>query len=595
MVAGGTVGKTHEALKWAERKYEATAARSLPEPPSGAEIPGGEVLHHVYADYFGLTENPFSLTPDPRYLFLSSYHKEALEHLLYGINERRGFVAMIGEIGAGKTTLCRVLLNQLDDATRTAFVFNTLISKGELLQTINREFGIDTGGTRKDQVERLNDFLLENFRQGGNAVLLVDEAQNLSPVVLEQIRMLSNLETEREKLIQIVLVGQPELGKLLAQPALRQLNDRITVRYHLKLLDREDVKGYVLHRLAAAGNPGDVRFRKGALRAIYAFSRGNPRLINAVCDRSLLIAYSEDRFSVTKNTLLKAIDDIGSDFKWQYRAQPWWFRKKFAGAVAVMLLTFVVARIWGLKLKEHLSGPFSQTAKVAVIEGNTFVRKPVQLPSPPMIQDNPNVKQAFESQEEPANLILDGRSSLAGLFQLFDVERAETSLATGRIVPSLISFTGNREVYRRFQKPFRLRIRSETGDQDRYLLIKEVTTGGAIVLDAEGKEQRLTEDFILTHSEDEMSWVYPYEYGVRDLNKGMRGPSVLRLQQILQQLGYAIKATGLYNRQTFEKVVRFQQDIGLEDDGIIGPQTKALLYQLSDWNGTIETIALKSS
>ena len=215
----------------------------------------------MYASYFGLTENPFSLTPDPRYLFLSRHHKEALDHLLYGINRRKGFIAIIGGVGTGKTTLCRALLSQLDASTKGALIFNTAISDSELLETINQEFGIDMKGTtrtKKEQVELLNSFLLDNFRQGGNAVLVIDEAQNLSPVVLEQIRMLSNLETDKEKLIQIVVVGQSALGRLLATPALRQLNERISVRYQLKSLDRQDTKDYVEHRLIVAGGQGNV-------------------------------------------------------------------------------------------------------------------------------------------------------------------------------------------------------------------------------------------------------------------------------------------------------------------------------------------------
>jgi len=181
----------------------------------------------MYTSFFGFKENPFSLTPDPRYLFLSRYHKEALDHLLYGISERKGFIAITGGIGTGKTTLCRAFLTHLDASTKSALIFNSFISDSELLKTINQEFGIHmTPGaeSKKDHIDALNGFLLENFSQGGNAVLLIDEAQNLSHSVLEHIRMLSNLETEKEKLLQIVLVGQPELKDVLLSPSLKQMS-----------------------------------------------------------------------------------------------------------------------------------------------------------------------------------------------------------------------------------------------------------------------------------------------------------------------------------------------------------------------------------
>jgi general secretion pathway protein A len=284
----------------------------------------------VYTTYFGFKENPFSLTPDPNYLYLSRHHKEAFDHLLYGINERKGFIVVTGGIGTGKTTLCRALLGTLDASTKTALIFNAYLSDMELLRTINQEFGIEDtpGQTKKDYIDGLNQFLLETFGEGGNAVLLIDEAQNLSHTVLEQIRMLSNLETEKEKLIQIVLVGQFELRELLASPALKQLDERIMVRYDLQPLDRADVQGYVEHRLVVAGGRGSVRFTKGALEALYACSQGNPRRINGVCDRALLIAYSKDEFTISKKTIQKALEDIRGDVTLVPRQVSSWIQKR---------------------------------------------------------------------------------------------------------------------------------------------------------------------------------------------------------------------------------------------------------------------------
>jgi general secretion pathway protein A len=271
----------------------------------------------MYEAYFGLKENPFSLSPDPRYLYLSPQHQEALNCLIYGIGERKGFMVVTGGIGTGKTTLCRALLAGLDGGTASALIFNPALSDIELLKTINQEFGIKLvgRGTKKRYIDGLNAFLMKNFAAGKNAILLIDEAQNLSHGVLEQIRMLSNLETVREKLIQIILLGQPELRRLLALPSLRQLNERITVRYDLKPLAREDIRRYIEHRLVTAGGERvGSSFTAGSYDLIYRMSRGIPRRINAICDRALLIAYGRDARSIDPRLVRAAIRDIGPGY-----------------------------------------------------------------------------------------------------------------------------------------------------------------------------------------------------------------------------------------------------------------------------------------
>ena len=271
----------------------------------------------MYAAYFGLKENPFSLSPEPHYLFLSEQHRDALNCLIYGIKEKKGFILISGDIGLGKTTICRSLLAALDDSVETALIFNTAISDIDLLETVLGEYGIAINSesrTKKNYIDALNDFLLQNFAAGKTAVLLIDEAQNLSHGVLEQIRMLSNLETEAEKLIQIILIGQPELNNTLILPALRQLNERITVRYNLKPLSPLEVTEYIQHRLIVAQGPGSLKFTKGAFNLIYKFSEGIPRRINALCDRSLLIAYTKNVSKIDRKMVSLAINDIGIDY-----------------------------------------------------------------------------------------------------------------------------------------------------------------------------------------------------------------------------------------------------------------------------------------
>jgi general secretion pathway protein A len=269
----------------------------------------------MYASHFKLRENPFSLTPDPKYLFLSRQHREALNHLIYGIKEKKGFIVVTGGIGTGKTTLSRALLSGMDTSVETALIFNSYLSDMELLEVINQEFGIPLVGvdrTKRRYIDTLNAFLLANHRAGKNSVVLIDEAQNLSRNVLEQIRMLSNLETETEKLLQIVLVGQPELRELLAQPSLRQLNERIAVRYHLDALLEDDVPDYIVRRLTVAGNTGHLSFADDAFGPIYDFSRGNPRRINILCDRALLIAYAGNGLEIDRKIIKLAIKDLKS-------------------------------------------------------------------------------------------------------------------------------------------------------------------------------------------------------------------------------------------------------------------------------------------
>jgi general secretion pathway protein A len=246
----------------------------------------------VYLDYFGLTEPPFDITPNPRFMFYSAKHREAFNHLLYGIRERKGFVQLTGEVGAGKTTLCRAMLEKLDQRFATALILNPVMSADELMKAIATEFGLKvTGLDRLDTLGVINAFLLEQVAQHKETLLIIDEAQDLTDELLEQVRLLSNLETDNRKLLQIVLMGQPELRDRLNNHKLRQLRQRITVRYHLASLTPAEVTQYVQHRLHVSGGNGTPSFTRPALWRIYRYSKGIPRLVNALCDKALLAGF----------------------------------------------------------------------------------------------------------------------------------------------------------------------------------------------------------------------------------------------------------------------------------------------------------------
>lgn len=265
----------------------------------------------MYLEYYGLTEPPFDITPNPRFLFFSPKHREAFNHLLYGIRARKGFVQLTGEVGAGKTTVCRAMLDQLGDQFATAMILNPVLGTEELVKAIAMEFGLPVKGMdRLESLATLNQFFLAQLENGKDAVLIIDEAQDLSNELLEQVRLLSNLETDERKLLQIVLLGQPELRQRLNDHRLRQLRQRITVRYHLRPLTRAEVSQYIQHRLEISGAKGAPYFTWGALWRIYQYSRGVPRLVNAVCDKCLLAGFVHQRDRLDFRMVGQAIHEL---------------------------------------------------------------------------------------------------------------------------------------------------------------------------------------------------------------------------------------------------------------------------------------------
>src|SRR5450631_1686367 len=312
----------------------------------------------MYSSFFALNEKPFAITPDPRYLYLSERHAEALAHLLYGINESGGFIQLTGEVGTGKTTVVRTLLSRVPHHADVAVILNPRVTPVEFLLTICEELGLNIADADRDSVKQmvdaLNQRLLAAHADGRRIIVIVDEAQNLSADVLEQVRLLTNLETPTQKLLQIILIGQPELRELLDRTELRQLAQRITGRYHLEPLSSEETKGYVRHRLRVAGSTGDI-FTASALAEVFRLSRGIPRVINVTCDRALLGAYTQETRKLGAALVRRAAGEV-----YGRRFLPLWLGWVAAAAGLVIV---VGALLGGWQLWQRQIAPLHAAAK----------------------------------------------------------------------------------------------------------------------------------------------------------------------------------------------------------------------------------------
>ena len=302
----------------------------------------------MYAPFFGLTQEPFAIAPDPRYLYMSERHREALAHLLYGLGGGGGFVLLTGAIGAGKTTVCRCFLEQVPRRCNVAYIFNPKLTVNELLKTVCDEFGIPdlpqraAAATVKEYLDPLNEFLLRTHAVGQNNVLIIDEAQSLSADVLEQLRLLTNLETNERKLLQIILIGQPELRNMLARPELEQLAQRVIARFHLDALSEAETEQYIAHRLAVAGMTTANPFDRATMQRIHRLARGVPRRINMLCDRALLGAYASGKTRIDRTIVEKAAREVfgrrsdGVSRRGRRKRMPAWGVRLITGAMALL-------------------------------------------------------------------------------------------------------------------------------------------------------------------------------------------------------------------------------------------------------------------
>jgi len=532
----------------------------------------------MYLDFHGFREKPFNLTPDPRFIFLSKTHKEAFAHLLYGINHRVGFVGLTGEVGSGKTTVLRALLGQIDpDHHRTALIFNPCLSAPELLQNINREFGIPTSSNSLGPLDGLNQFLLQQNTEGRTVVLIIDEAQNLEAPVLEQIRLISNLETDREKLIQIVLSGQPELAQILKRNEMRQLSQRIVVRYHLQPMDFQDTVHYISHRLEVAGGRDGLIFSRGALKRIYRYSQGLPRLVNAACDRALMTAYSRDAARISSRIAAAGIKDMGRN-----TVAPSLKKRLILIPTFVMLAALIAASVYFIRpdfINSYIAPPIKeteeQTKKDPVITGAELARAmAAELGSVP---EPESARRAF--------------NTLAGFWNVPPVPESPNlnpfnGMASAALDRDLRLYrsSGNLGALLRIDYPVALelslpgipgkRFVSLVGMEDEQLLIAPPIAGRRS----------------LPFSEIEKYWSGQALFLWRDslnllksASPGSKGDQIKQLQGLLKEAGaYNKPLTGVYNADTLSAVKEFQASTGIEQDGIVGGQTLMLLYRSID-------------
>ncbi|MCH7820819.1 MAG: AAA family ATPase [Proteobacteria bacterium] len=536
----------------------------------------------MYTNFFGLNEKPFSITPDPRYLFMSERHGEALAHLVYGVTESGGFIQLTGEVGTGKTTLVRtLLLNRMPSNADVAVVLNPQLSALEFLETICEEVGVAVPkrkGSIKPLIDGLNRHLLKAHADGRRTILIVDEAQNLAPDVLEEIRLLTNLETAKQKLLQIILIGQPELREVLARTDLRQLAQRITGRYHLEPLSRDETDQYIEHRLKVAGALGEV-FDTGAKRAVFRLSQGVPRLINVICDRALLGAYSLGSRRVDRRLIRRAAAEVSgeSDLRPQWR----WFAAMF-GIVAAIV---IAGGLWSnLKDRRELG------ELVAPVEAASIK---LSLSGPVADASNAEPDVSLVEQLDLAQDITTSASALATLFDLWNIDYrgAEHSACAQAEAAgfSCLRQRGSWSGLRQLDRPAVLTLTDNYGDTHHVVL---TAIGGEVArLSIGGVSVVHPIDIIsdMWFGQYQLLWRPPNGDSLA-LRQGSRGPNVLWLRQSLAAIDVRYRVepfdSDFFDDSLTQQVRNFQRDHRLDVDGLAGHQTQIVINTLLEPNGT---------
>ena len=525
----------------------------------------------MYCEFYGFREKPFNITPNPRFIFLSKNHREAFAHLLYGIDNHAGFIKLTGEVGTGKTTVLRTLFEQLDErGHRTALIFNPFLTAQELVRSINQEFGIPWEGLNiSELLDALNRFLLNENTAGRTVVLVIDEAQNLEPQVLEQIRLISNLETKTDKLIQIVLAGQPELGQLLARSELRQLSQRITVNYHLTPMDYDDTKSYIEHRLEVAGDWRAAMFTPQAFKQVFRYSGGVPRLINILCDRALLFGYVAESREISGRMAREAIAEIRREKR--VAAAPR-LRKAVFWCLAVVAAGSVILF---LRSAPGIFTNYRPLQTVPTVAVSASERSPIPLSRELFIKpESENSLNAFN-----AVLKLWNATPLSGPITISPQDLEKQTAARGL---NITRYNGNLNLLVRMNYPAILEFILPDIAGKRYLALTGVEQGRFLVTPSLSGRNFVNGDELKSSWSGNayLIWKDFHDIHSATTHLGASGKEVTLLQQLLKDARvYRGSITGIFGRKTFAAVKKFQDENGLVPDGAIGAQTLLLLYR----------------
>ncbi len=550
-------------------------------------IRGDRLAPTMYAKFFGLRQEPFSIAPDPRYLYMSERHREALAHLLYGLRGGGGFVLLTGEIGAGKTTVCRCFLEQIPKRCNVAYIFNPKLTVIELLRTVCEEFRIPLDAERmrsdsvKEYLDPINEFLLKTHAVGQNNVLIIDEAQNLSSEVLEQLRLLTNLETSERKLLQIILIGQPELRDMLARPELEQLAQRVIARYHLKALSESETGQYIRHRLGVAGLSGIVPFDRAARRRIHELSRGVPRRINLLCDRAMLGAYAEGRSRVDRETVDHAAAEVFGEVD-RSAPVPGVLNRRMAYAAAAGVMLGAV--LFGVLSWVNDGG--TATASAPGVGGKAAVAatSASQAGGPasgPTAAARPAATVALDSALRSENQAL---RELATLWKVSSPAEGDVC-ATAARQAELQCFRSDDGLglIRGLDRPGVLTLYDEAG-QPAYAVLAALGPESASLRGADGAVQTVQLSALAKAWRGEFAtlWRVPPAYPGR-VSSGQSGPTVDWVaQQLARFQGEAAPAaSGAYDAALQERVADFQLAHGLKPDGRVGPMTLMQLNRVA--------------
>jgi general secretion pathway protein A len=533
----------------------------------------------MYQHYFGLAEAPFSIAPDPRYLYLSQRHQEALAHLLYGVNGDGGFVLLTGEVGAGKTTVCRCLLQQIPDSCDVAYIFNPKLTVEELLSTICVEFGIACpagNASIKVFVDCINAYLLDAHARGRHTVLIIDEAQNLSAEVLEQMRLLTNLETNERKLLQIILLGQPELGLMLERPELRQLSQRVVARYHLGSLTRQEVAAYVRHRLEISGTQRQL-FPAALMGRVYRLSGGVPRVINVLCDRALLGTYVQGRDRVNRRTLAQAAREVFHQPQRRSLLRP------LLAALALALFVVLAMKWYQLELGG------AETAAVSAAPA-----KPVAPPIAAAAADKAAANKpkpaapTADTLDWPANQALADSSALAyaALFRAWgaDYQGGDACKQAEGLGLRCRSARGGLDELRELNRPAVL-LMHDAQDREFSAMLSALGDGTAgFVLGAQNRTVAIGALAAQWSGQYTLLWRMPQE-AHDNIRLGEHGPTVAWLARELALAQGRVTEPGkdpLFDQALLRQVKQFQLAAGLVPDGVIGPLTLMRLAGVAD-------------